>query len=481
MSVDPVRDAAIEVLLRVSEKGVFLSDSLDKTLRRKSLGDRGNRFLTQLVYGTVRHQRLCDHVLGRLLKQPITELPRPIHIILRMGVFQAQFCAQVTFPAMVHTSVDLAKKRGHPGLAGLTNAVLKRVPQRIEDVALPDAAQNPVRHLGVRYSMPDWLVQQWTDLYGAELAAAMCAGSSEQAPTTIRVNTLKTNLDDLTKRLDDARCIVQKATPVPDELTVIEGPALRSKLFQQGLFILQDAASMLAAHLVQPKPGEWVLDMCAAPGGKATHLAQLSNDAAIVVAADVEAGRLDRVRENIERLGMRNVHAVCADGVRPSFNRRFSAVLLDVPCTGFGTLRRHPDLKWRARADDAQRLAARQRDLLRVAAQLCENGGRIVYSVCTLTREETVNMRAFAETLGGFSFVDGTRGSVDGNRVIRPGRGVSSRPIRGCGASASSKVSALRRPWARATASRRGLGPRARLSPIPSAGRWRAALAAVSG
>ncbi|NUM53278.1 MAG: 16S rRNA (cytosine(967)-C(5))-methyltransferase RsmB [Candidatus Hydrogenedentes bacterium] len=409
MSVDPVRDAAIEVLLRVSEKNAFLTDALDKTLRRKSLGDRGNRFLTQLVYGTVRHQRLADHILGRLLQQPITELPRPIHLILRMGVFQALFCSQVTFPAMVHTSVDLAKKRGHPGTARLTNAVLKRVPQRVEDVPLPDAANNIVRHLGVRYSLPDWLVQQWIDLVGIETATAMCAASTEQAPTTIRANTLNTSPEDLKTRLEQAQCLLTKTTPIPDELTVLEGPVLRSKLFHQGLYMLQDPASMLPAHLVEPRPGEWVLDMCAAPGGKSTHLAQIAENKATIVAADAQLDRITHIVENVERLGASSVRAICADGSRPCFRRRFDAVLLDAPCTGLGTLRRHPDLKWRARPDDATRLAAVQRELLRAAAQLCENGGRIVYSVCTLTREETLGMREFAESLRGFAFEDGAK------------------------------------------------------------------------
>ncbi|MDZ4861524.1 MAG: transcription antitermination factor NusB, partial [Candidatus Hydrogenedentes bacterium] len=200
MSIDVVRDATIDVLLRVTERGAFLSDSIDKTLRRKDLSDRGARFLTQLAYGTVRHQRLSDHVLQRFLKQPLDALPRPIHAILRMGVFQAMFCRQVTFPAMVHTSVDLAKKRGHPGTAKLVNAVLKRVPQRIEDVPLP-SEEKLVRYLGVRYSLPDWLVQDWLDTFGDDVTRAMCSASAEQAPVTIRANTLKGSVDQLCARL----------------------------------------------------------------------------------------------------------------------------------------------------------------------------------------------------------------------------------------------------------------------------------------
>ncbi|HRK33923.1 MAG TPA: 16S rRNA (cytosine(967)-C(5))-methyltransferase RsmB [Candidatus Hydrogenedentes bacterium] len=406
MSVDAVRDAAIDVLLRVFQRNVFLSDSIDKTVRRKDLSERGNRFLTQLCYGTVRHQRLCDHVLQRHLQQPIAELPPPIHAILRMGVFQALFCRQVTFPAMVHTSVDLAKKRGHPGTARLVNAVLKRVPQKIEDVPLP-SEDKAVRYLGVRYSLPDWIVEQWIELFGLDTASSMCKASAEQAPVTIRVNTLRHSPEQVLERLGQAGVTAHKATKVPEELTVVEGSPLRTKLFQGGAYILQDTASMIAAHLVEPSPGEKVLDMCAAPGGKTTHLAQLMEDKGLVVGTDLVPWRAEQIVENVSRLGLTSVKAVCADALRIPFSSRFDRVLLDAPCTGLGTLRRHPDLKWRAKPEDAARISAVQRDLLRAAAELCENSGRIVYSVCTITREETLSIRSYADALPGFQFEDG--------------------------------------------------------------------------
>jgi len=406
VSVDIVRDATIDVLLRVTERGVFLSDSIDKTLRRRDLSERGARFLTQLAYGTVRHQRLCDHILQRFLKQPLTELPPPIHTILRMGVFQALFCTQVTFPAMVHTSVDLAKKRGHPGTARLVNAVLKRVPQQIDNVPLP-SEDKLVRHLGVRYSLPDWIVQDWVEAFGPDVAREMCVASSEQAPITIRTNTLKCSPDQLRSRLEQANVMVERSTRVPEELTVLDGSPLRTKLFQQGFFMLQDTASMIPPHLLEPSPGARVLDMCAAPGGKSTHLAQLMNDSGMVGAIDLSRRRTASIADNVQRLALSSVRPVCADALNAPFGLKFDGVLLDAPCTGLGTLRRHPDLKWRVKPEDSARLANLQRDLLRAAAQLCENGGRIVYSVCTITKEETQSVRTYAAALSGFHFEDG--------------------------------------------------------------------------
>jgi len=407
VKIDIVRDGAIDALLRVFERGQLINVALDKTLRRKPISERGRRFLSQLVYGTVRHKTLCDHVLGGLVSQPLDKLPLPILMILRMGVFQALFCNQVTFPAMVHTSVDLAKKRGHAGTARLTNAVLKRVPQRLEDVALPDEATSPVACWRIRYSMPRWLIQSWIDGYGHETTKEMCEASGLEAPLTLRTNCLKTSRDELKARLEKADCHTSAATAVPEELTVTGGNPFKTKLFQTGHFAIQDPASMLPAHLMEPQPGERILDMCAAPGGKSTHLAELARGEATVVACDVSPRRLAQIRDNVSRLETPGVHILAADGLALPFRGSFSGVLLDAPCTGIGTLRRHPELKWRARKEDAARMAETQRKLLRCAARLCDNGGRIVYSVCTFTPEETTEIARFAESLDNLNPEDG--------------------------------------------------------------------------
>jgi 16S rRNA (cytosine967-C5)-methyltransferase len=325
-----------------------------------------------------------------------------------MGAFQALFCDQVTFPSMVHTSVDLARKRGHAGTARLVNAVLRRVPERIEDVRLPPRETGLPDHLSARYSMPRWLVEEWLEQFGEERCETLCAASNEPAPIALRVNTALAAVDEIAARLEKSAIRTRKATAIPEELTVIEGNPLRTKLFRDGFFMVQDPASMLAGHLVQPAPGERVLDLCAAPGGKATHLWQLADGKAVVTAADRNTGRLEQVRDNAARLRQMGLRLVCADGTCAPFPRsQFDAILVDAPCTGLGTLRRHPDLKWRVRPGDASRLAVLQRDLLREAARLCQNCGRIVYCVCTLAKEETIGVAEFARKLDGFESEDG--------------------------------------------------------------------------
>lgn len=390
MPADAVRDAAVDVLLRVFERQVHLDVSLDKTLRRKPMSDRGRRFLTQLVYGTVRQAGLCDYVLRPLLHQPAEKLPMPIRTILRMGVYQGLFLNQVTRPAMVHTSVDLAKKRGHAGTAKLVNAVLKRVPQSLDEVAWPDAAAQPAKYLAARYALPAWIAQLLLDTYGREEAEAWAAECAGEAPIALRVNIHVQSVEALAETLARAGVAAAKRTPVPDELTIESGGVpVRSKLLDEGAFLMQDPASMLAAHLMEPRPGDRVLDMCAAPGGKTTHLAALANHGALIVANDSSPARLGRVRENVGRLGAQQVALLCSDGTRPPFQPCFDRVLLDAPCSGLGTIRRHPDLKWRVQPQAIPALAQQQEALLRSAIALCKNGGLIVYSVCTFTPSET--------------------------------------------------------------------------------------------
>ncbi|HQE83997.1 MAG TPA: 16S rRNA (cytosine(967)-C(5))-methyltransferase RsmB [Candidatus Hydrogenedentes bacterium] len=392
MPIDPVRNAAIDVLLRVFEQGVFLDVSLDRTLRRKELHERGRRFLTHLVYGTVRHRILCDYVLRGILRQPLEELPAPIRALLRMGIFQSLFCSQVTPPALVHTSVDLARKRGHAGLARLTNAVLRRAPHELSEVTFPE---EPLERLHIQYSMPEWLVKRWLDDLGPNETEALCRALTEEAPISARVNTLQINTDSLLKALQKGDIRAEKRTVVPEEITFFRAPALaRSKRFQAGDFTVQDPASMLPAHLLEPQPGERILDMCAAPGNKTTHIAALAEGRARLTACDIRLGRIRQIRENMTRLNAPGVHLVAADGRNAPFVGRFDRVLVDAPCSGLGTLRRHPDLKYRLSEADIRELALLQQQLLRSAIVLCENQGVIVYSVCTSTPEETEHVVA---------------------------------------------------------------------------------------
>ncbi len=396
MPVDPVRDSAVDILLRVMNDAQRTDVLLDRKLSRGHFSPQGARFLTHLVYGVVRHKLLCDHVLRDICEQPLDQLPDSVLMILRMGVFQQLFCANVTRPAMVHTAVELAKRRSHAGLARMVNAVLRRVPDTMDGVRFPDKNKEFVEYLRVRYSMPRRLVRLWIDRYGTDGAERFCAACSEPAPMALRVNTLLTDAATLAMNLGKAGVAVSVPCDVLEALRVEGGGnPLKTKWFKRGHFMVQDLASMLAAHLATPKSSDRILDLCAAPGGKATHLAALSNGGACIIAGERYAGRIARIRENCSRLAVSGVYPVCADAIAPPFAEGcFDIVLVDAPCTGLGTLRRHPEIKWRPTSDLTAQLAAAQRVMLRKAVEVCKNGGLVIYSVCTLTREETVDVTA---------------------------------------------------------------------------------------
>lgn len=394
MPVDLVRDSAVSALIRILENGTHADVALDRILRKGKLSPQGGRFLTHLVYGVIRNKLLCDQVLSAACTQPLDKIPVPVLMVLRLGVFQAYFCANVTRPALVHTSVDLAKRRGHIGLAKLTNAVLRHIPDSLEAVQLPDRQNDFVNYLRMRYSMPRWMVRLWIDKFGDEGAEKFCASCSEQAPLTIRVNTLKTSQEELTQSLNKSGFVATPINNCLDALTVSGGGnLLKSKFFQDGHFMLQDPASILAAALMTPSPGDRILDMCAAPGGKATHLAALTGGEAPVIAMERYYTRMGRIQENCDRMTVPNVLPLCGDGFAPPFKEgTFDRVLLDAPCSGLGTLRRHPEIRWRTTPELLDELAATQRALLRKAVQLCKNGGLVVYSVCTLSQQETLEV-----------------------------------------------------------------------------------------
>lgn len=392
MPVDPVRDAAVDVLLRV-ERGVRLDDSLNKTLRRKggALSARGRRFLSQLVYGTVRHQGLCDRVYEPFLNQPPNQLPVDIRVILRMGVYQALFLNQVTFPAMVHTSVELAKKRAHAGLAKVTNAVLRKIPRSLDEIAFPDPQASPLDYMAIRCSTPVWLAKRWIAEFGPDTAVAVARASVEEAPLAARVNPTRTTREELLETLQRAGFDARAYEDVPGALLIAGSGIVDSKPFKHGDLTIQDIASMLPAFALGAADGERVLDACAAPGTKSTQLAEAAG--ATVFAADRDPFRVPLIADNAQRLGLANLRVAAADLNHAPFSENaFDRVLLDAPCSGLGTLRRHPEIKWRLRPRTIRRLGDQQRALLRSAIALCKNDGCIVYSVCTFTPEETLQV-----------------------------------------------------------------------------------------
>ena len=394
VTVDPIRDAAFRSLRRVTENGAYANLVVDAALERHDWAERDRKFYTTLVYGTLRHRGLLDWVLEKRIGKRFPRRIQPaILAILRMGAYQILFLSRVPKHAAVDESVKLARRHGHERAAAFVNAVLRATKRDAGSVEIPDRDENGALYIATKYSHPLWIVDRWLSVWGLERTESVCAANNETAPLTIRANTLRVEPDELGKRLRDEHVSVRKNTDVPEELEILNSPRpvrqLRS--FRDGLFQVQDASSICAGHLLAPEPGETVVDMCAGPGGKTTHIAQLMQNRGKIYAVDVKAHKLSLVSDSCRKLGVEIVHCVEGDAGRvseldlPPADR----VLVDAPCSGTGTFRRRLDLRWRLNGDETERLTGIQRELVRAAASILKPGGVLVYSVCSVDPMET--------------------------------------------------------------------------------------------
>jgi 16S rRNA (cytosine967-C5)-methyltransferase len=353
--MSPARQCAHRVLMRVFEQGAYADRALEGEAR--GLDRRERAFAQQLTFGTVQRRGTLDHVVDALVERPPPTVARAA---LHLGLYQLLFLDGVPDHAAVGESVELV--RGHRA-AGMVNAVLRRVTR--EGFELP--RDDTVEGAAVRHSHPEWLVRLWWEWLGPDETRALLAAGNRPAEFAVRVNTLV-------------------AQPV--EVDLPDGPfdAASHPEFRRGAFVVQSTASQLVSELVDPQPGERVLDLCAAPGNKTTHLAALMGDRGEVVAYERHPGRAEELRRTCERMRARSVRVVCADAAAATGT--FDRVLLDPPCSGLGTLARNPDLRWRMTPERIESLVAEQDRLLATARTCVAPGGRLVYSVCTLSPAE---------------------------------------------------------------------------------------------
>ena len=391
------RAVAHDVLVRVETTDAFADVLLSHRLASTRLPAAERGLATELVYGTLTWQLRLDHHLAGLLRQPIDSLDVPVRVALRLGLFQLAFLDRVPAYAAVDTSVRLAGRRA----GGLVNAVLRRA-ARIgrTGLDLPDPAVDPIERLAVEWSHPRWLVERWTAELGASDAARLLEADDRPPHVALRVNRQRTTPAALAVELDAAGIRPEPGRFARDALVVREGAGrLRAlRAYRRGELAFQGEASQLVAALVDVAPDARVLDACAAPGGKTTALAERLGPKGRVVALDPHRTGLHRLRREATRLGLAHIDVVTGDARHPPLRGHFDAVLVDAPCSGLGTLRRHPDLKWRRRPEDIPRLATLQREILAGVAPLVRPGGLLVYAVCTRTNDETTAIIDWLQT-----------------------------------------------------------------------------------
>jgi 16S rRNA (cytosine967-C5)-methyltransferase len=381
---------AARVLERVESDGAFADLALDAELQRQRLAPRDVALATELVFGTLRWQRYLDWILAPHSRRRLPALDPRVRVLLRVTAYQIAFLERVPAFAAVHDAVTLA--RGAPGVAEYVNAVLRAFCRRGAAEREPPPPRDPLEALATRASFPTWLAARWVTRYGAEEAEALMRALNARPPLTVRANTLRTSPEALAARLRDEEHARVRVTPLAPEGLTVEGggdPG-RWRAFAEGLCVLQDEASMLVARLLEPAAGSTVADVCAAPGTKTTHLAQLMADRGRVLALDPQPARLARVAEATARLGVTVVELVegTVETLAPRWAGICDGVLVDAPCSNLGVLRRNPEVKWRRRDADVAAAAARQRAILAAAADLVQPGGRLIYATCSLEPEE---------------------------------------------------------------------------------------------
>ncbi|HXD29484.1 MAG TPA: 16S rRNA (cytosine(967)-C(5))-methyltransferase RsmB [Pyrinomonadaceae bacterium] len=394
--ISAARRAAFEILRRVEESGGYSSFLLAASAEELQANDRA--LTHELVMGVLRRQLWLDYLTAHYGNRKVTSLDAPVRIALRLGLYQLRFMSRIPASAAVNESVSLVRFAGLSSAAAFVNAVLRRATREADFDPLTEIS-DPVERLAVESSHPPWLIQRWIDNWGWSEAAAFACANNEVPPTAFRSSGTQDTVPDSLKGLITASSIAPGAWRSDGNNASIY------ELARQGRIYIQDEASQLVAHALQPGSEDLILDVCAAPGGKTTHLASLSGPSSMVVAGDLHQHRLRSMRSMSPAESLINIHLVTLDGTRrlPFREQIFDRVLVDAPCTGTGTLRRNPEIRWRLSPADIEDLAGKQLGILTNAASAVKPGGRLVYSTCSVEPEENEQVVAkFMNEAGDF-------------------------------------------------------------------------------
>ncbi|MEW6408937.1 MAG: 16S rRNA (cytosine(967)-C(5))-methyltransferase RsmB [Nitrospirota bacterium] len=387
------RQIALDALNMI-EKGALASSVFEKVFECKpSRLDRA--FIMELVYGVLRNRGKIDWIIECSAGRRLKEIEIGVVNILRSGIYQLLFMDKVPTWAAVDESVKLAKRCKYKRASGFINGVLRRTSKISPDLLdFPRLEEGPLHHISVVYSHPEWLVKRWLGQFGVEDTIALCKTNNRIPPLTLRTNTLLTNRDELINDLSKEG-VEAVNTPVSPVGIKVKGIISIEELpsFKRGWFQIQDEASQLISYLLFPKKGERILDACAAPGGKTTHIAQFIEDEGEIIAIDINEEKLIRLKENCKRLGIKCVKSYHTDSTKDlKWLGVFDRILLDAPCSGTGIIRRHPDGKWRKTERTITEYQALQKKLLENIAEILKPGGVIVYSTCSTEPEEGENV-----------------------------------------------------------------------------------------
>ncbi|MBW2568997.1 MAG: 16S rRNA (cytosine(967)-C(5))-methyltransferase RsmB [Deltaproteobacteria bacterium] len=392
------RKTALFVLNSLSKKHYTLDRILEDIQNKKLLLSRKDQALFYaLVYGVLRWRGRLDWTINHFSKTSLQKIDPVILNILRLGLFQIIYLNRIPVSAAVNTSVEIAKFFASSHVAGFVNALLRKADREYKKIPFPDPAENLAYSLAVSKSFPEWMIKRWLNRFGLKETEALCDAINTIPPITVRTNRLKATRDDLSKSLASDVQQIENTTYSPDGIRFIKPnksiPGI--KAFKDGLFQVQDEAAQLVSCLLNPRPGDTVLDACAGLGGKAGHIAQMMKNTGRLLAMDNNANKLQQLESEMKRLGI-SIVTTCNYDLTVPFDRQFSYkgfsgfdhILLDAPCSGLGVLRRNPDAKWSMSENKLSSYKKRQVNFLNNLAQLVKPSGTLVYAVCSTEPEE---------------------------------------------------------------------------------------------
>ncbi len=386
------RQLAQFVLDRIEQRSSYINLALPEIFREYEQTDRRERaFCTELVYGVYRHLMKIDYFLGRLLCRPLASLKITVKNVLRIALYQLICLPEIPERAVIYTAVEQVKNSRYQGLAPLVNGVLRAYLRNKDSLKVPDDI-NFLEYLAIEYSHPQWLVERWFQRFGPEITEEIIKTNNRQPPLTLRVNQHLTTIPMVLAELENQEVRISPGLILPEAFNIgaMPGPIEELPAFAAGKVFIQDESSMLVAHLLNPVPGETIIDLCAAPGGKSTHMAELMQNKGKIISVDDYDHKIKLINENAKRLQLSCIEARLGDArnFELSNNDVVDAVLVDAPCTGTGVLRRRVDARYRRKPEDISKLVEIQREILHQAVKLVRPGGRLIYSTCTLEPEE---------------------------------------------------------------------------------------------
>lgn len=403
------REVAFKILNEVTDQKAYSNLSINKNID-KTISDQDAALIREIVYGTLENKIYIDYVIRSFSTVRLKKILPIVMNILRIGIYQIIFMDRIPDSAAVNESVKLAKKYTHKGSQGFVNGVLRNVSRNKDNISLPDKEKDRVKYLSVKYSHPEWMIERWIENFGFSFTEELVEANNKKPKLNIRTNTLKIDRDSLIEKLESRDLICEKTRYSSDGIIVINPINItETEEFKDGLFQIQDESSMLVTQIMNPEENSLVVDVCSAPGGKTTHIAQKMNNKGKIIARDIHNHKLKLIDENSERLGIDIIYTENYDALKLDKNLIGKAdyCLVDAPCSGLGLIRRKPDIKWTKTESDIEDIRKLQYEILNVSSKYVKSNGILIYSTCTIERDENINLlNRFLDENNEFKLVD---------------------------------------------------------------------------